>query len=65
MYLLRESRRTTGPSIQQGNFDAGRTEQADFSTTEITLLDLCLHKGERFAKEGILDIKTHIKPTNT
>ena len=38
---------------------------AEFSTTEITFLDLCLYKGERFAKEGILDIKTHIKPTNT
>ena len=36
-----------------------------FSTDEITFLDLCLYKGERFAKEGILDIKTHIKPTNT
>ena len=34
-------------------------------TDEITFLDLCLYKGERFAKEGILDIKTHIKPTNT
>ena len=38
---------------------------AEFSKTEITFLDLCLYKGERFAKEGILDIKTHIKPTNT
>ena len=38
---------------------------AEFSTTEITFLGLCLYKGERFAKEGILDIKTHIKPTNT
>ena len=38
---------------------------AEFSTDEITFLDLCLYKGERFAKEGILDIKTHIKPTNT
>ena len=28
-------------------------------------LDLCLYKGERFAKEGILDIKTHIKLTDT
>ena len=36
-----------------------------FLTGEITFLDLCLYKGERFAKEGILDIKTHIKPTNT
>ena len=38
---------------------------AEFSKTEIMFLDLCLYKGERFAKEGILDIKTHIKPTNT
>ena len=37
---------------------------AEFSTTEITFLDLSLYKGERFAKVGILDIKTHIKPTN-
>ena len=37
----------------------------EFSTDKITFLDLCLYKGERFAKEGILDIKTHIKPTNT
>ena len=34
---------------------------AEFSTDEIAFLDLCLYKGERFAKEGILDIKTHIK----
>ena len=38
---------------------------AEFSTDEIIFLDLCPYKGERFAKEGILDIKTHIKPTNT
>ena len=37
----------------------------EFSTDEITFLDLCLYKGETFDKEGILDIKTHIKPTNT
>ena len=30
-----------------------------------TFLDLCLYKGERFTKEGILDIKTRINPTNT
>ena len=36
-----------------------------FSTDEITFLVLCLYKGERFTKEGILDIRTHIKPTNT
>ena len=33
--------------------------------TVITFLDLCLYKEKRFAKEGILDIKTHIKSTNT
>ena len=38
---------------------------AEFSTDEITFLDLCLYKGERFTKEGILGIRTHIKPTNT
>ena len=38
---------------------------AEYSTDEITFLDLCFYKGERFAKEDILDIKTHIKPTNT
>ena len=37
----------------------------EFSREEITFLDLFLYKGERFAKEGILDLKTHIKPTNT
>ena len=38
---------------------------AELSTDEITFLDLSLYRGERFAKEGILDIKTCIKPTNT
>ena len=38
---------------------------AKFSTDEITFLVLCLYKGERFTKEGILYIRTHIKPTNT
>ena len=38
---------------------------AEFSTDEITFLDLSLYKGERFTKEGILDIRIHIKPTNT
>ena len=37
---------------------------SEFSTDKITFLHLCLYKGERFAKEAILDIKTHIKPTN-
>ena len=38
---------------------------SEISDSEIVFLDLCLYKGERFRKHGILDIKTHIKPTNT
>ncbi len=38
---------------------------SETSTTEVVFLDLCLYKGERFRREGILDMKTHIKPTNT
>ena len=34
------------------------------SETEITFLDITLYKGTRFQESGILDIKTHIKPTN-
>ena len=35
---------------------------AEFSTVEIMFLDLCLYKRERFAKEGILDIKPISSP---
>ena len=34
------------------------------SENEITFLDVTLYKGERFKETLILDIKTHIKPTN-
>ena len=34
------------------------------SETQITVLDITLYKGARFQENGILDIKTHIKPTN-
>ena len=34
------------------------------SETEITFLDITLYKGPRFEEDNILDIKTHIKPTN-
>ncbi len=37
---------------------------SEISSSEISFLDLCLYKGERFECDGILDIKTHIKPTN-
>ncbi len=38
---------------------------SDTSTSDISFLDLCLYKGERFEHDSILDIKMHIKPTNT
>ena len=38
---------------------------AEVSDTDTTFLDKSIYKGERFAKESILDIKTHFKPTET
>lgn len=38
---------------------------ADISDTEMTFLDTCVYKGERFAKESILDLHVHFKPTET
>ena len=38
---------------------------AEISDTEITFLDTCVYKSERFNKESILDVRTHFKPTET
>jgi len=38
---------------------------AEISDKEITFLDTVVHKGERFQKDAILDVKTHYKPTET
>ena len=38
---------------------------AEISDTEITFLDTCVYKGERFKKESILDGRTYFKPTET
>ncbi len=38
---------------------------SEISPSKVNFLDLCLYKGKRFESEGILDIRTHIKPTNT
>ena len=38
---------------------------AEISDQEITFLDTCVYKGERFKKESILDVRTHFKPTET
>jgi len=37
----------------------------ELNESEITLLDVKLFKGDRFKSEHILDIKTHIKSTNS
>jgi len=34
------------------------------SENEVTFLDVTAYKGEKFQTTGILDVKTHIKPTN-
>ena len=36
----------------------------ELSETELTFLDITLYKGERFKRNQILDVRTHIKPTN-
>ena len=38
---------------------------ADISYTETTFPDTYVFKGERFAKDSILEIETHFKPTAT
>ena len=38
---------------------------AEISDTDTTFLDTSIYKGERFANESILDIKTHFKATET
>ena len=38
---------------------------AEISDTEITFLDTCVYKGDRFKKHCILDVRTRLKPTET
>ena len=38
---------------------------AEISDTEITFLDTCVYKGERFKEECILNVRTYFKPTET
>ena len=37
---------------------------AEVSETETAFLDTCIYKGEKFKKESILDVRTHLKPTS-
>ena len=41
------------------------TFTAEISNTEITFLDTCVHKGHRFERESILEVRTHFKPTES
>jgi hypothetical protein len=36
----------------------------EYSDTELTFLDVTVYKGPQFNDTGLLDVKTHIKPTN-
>jgi len=36
-----------------------------FLAMEITFLDTCVYKDDRFKKHSILDVRTHFKPTET
>ena len=36
----------------------------ELSETELTFLDITIYKGDRFVSNQILDVRTHIKPTN-
>ena len=38
---------------------------AEISQNNATFLDTTIYKGDRFAKESILDVRTHFKPTET
>ena len=38
---------------------------SEISDSEITFLDTCVYKGNRFQKHSILDVRTHFKPTET
>ena len=38
---------------------------AEISDTEITFLDICVYKGDRFKKHSNIDVRTHFKPTET
>ena len=37
----------------------------DISNTNVDFLDIHLYKGQRFAEEQVLDMKTYFKPTNS
>lgn len=38
---------------------------AEISNKEVNFLDTTVYKGERFRDQGILDVRTHFKPTET
>lgn len=50
---------------QANNYHPTIKFTAEISDTEITYLDTCVYKGERFKRESILDVRTHFKPTES
>ena len=52
--------------IKRANyFDHTIKFTAEISENQITFLDTTVFEGERYAKDSILDIKTHNKPAET
>ena len=43
----------------------GLVWRSDITDTEITFLQTCVYKDDRFKKHSILDVRTHFKPTET
>ena len=43
------------------SFHPAKKFTAEISVTEITFLDTCVYKGDRFKKHSILDVRTHFK----
>ena len=50
---------------QANNYHPTIKFTAEISDTEITYLDTCVYKGQRFKRESILDVRTHFKPTES
>ena len=65
-FLMDCDRKVRDRFIKRANyFDHTIKFTAEISENQITFLDTTVFKGERFAKDSILDIKTHYKPTET
>ena len=64
--LMDYDRKVLNRFIKRANyFDHTIKFTAEISENQTTFLDTTVFKGERYAKDSILDIKTHYKPIET